>query len=68
MRRLASRAFAFAVVPFALSAAAGAEPGTGLEVYHLRARRGLDRGCCVVGAVGASFTLDGGIDPGALAR
>ena len=42
---------------------------TGLEaVYHLRARLGLDRGRCVVGAVGASFTLDGGIDPLSLAR
>ena len=42
---------------------------TGLEaVYHLRARLGLDRGRCVVGAVGASFTLDGGIDPLKLAR
>ena len=42
---------------------------TGIEaVYHLRARLGLDRGRCVVGAVGASFTLDGGIDPLKLAR
>ncbi len=42
---------------------------TGLEaVYHLRARLGLDRGRCVVGAVGASFTLDRGIDPLKLAR
>jgi len=42
---------------------------TGFEaVYHLRARLGLDRRHCVVGAVGASFTLDGGIDPGDLAR
>lgn len=42
---------------------------TGLEaVYHLRARLGLDRRRCVVGAVGASFTLDGGIDPLKLAR
>jgi 7,8-dihydropterin-6-yl-methyl-4-(beta-D-ribofuranosyl)aminobenzene 5'-phosphate synthase len=42
---------------------------TGLEaVYHLRTRLGLDRRRCVVGAVGASFTLDGGIDPLKLAR
>jgi 7,8-dihydropterin-6-yl-methyl-4-(beta-D-ribofuranosyl)aminobenzene 5'-phosphate synthase len=42
---------------------------TGIEaVYHLRARLGLDRRRCVVGAVGASFTLDGGIDPLKLAR
>jgi 7,8-dihydropterin-6-yl-methyl-4-(beta-D-ribofuranosyl)aminobenzene 5'-phosphate synthase len=42
---------------------------TGLEaVYHLRARLGLDRGHCVVGAVGASFSLAGGIDPLGLAR
>lgn len=42
---------------------------TGLEaVYHLRSRLGLDRRHCVVGAVGSSFTLDGGIDPLALAR
>ena len=42
---------------------------TGLEaVYHLRARLGLDRSHCVVGAVGASYTLDGGIDPLLLAR
>jgi 7,8-dihydropterin-6-yl-methyl-4-(beta-D-ribofuranosyl)aminobenzene 5'-phosphate synthase len=42
---------------------------TGLEaVYHLRARLGLDRAHCVVGAVGASYTLDGGIDPLKLAR
>jgi 7,8-dihydropterin-6-yl-methyl-4-(beta-D-ribofuranosyl)aminobenzene 5'-phosphate synthase len=42
---------------------------TGLEaVYRLRSRLGLDRGHSVVGAVGASFTLERGIDPGALAR
>jgi 7,8-dihydropterin-6-yl-methyl-4-(beta-D-ribofuranosyl)aminobenzene 5'-phosphate synthase len=42
---------------------------TGLEaVYHLRSRLGLDRRRCVVGAVGASFTLNGGIDPLKLAR
>jgi 7,8-dihydropterin-6-yl-methyl-4-(beta-D-ribofuranosyl)aminobenzene 5'-phosphate synthase len=42
---------------------------TGLEaVYRLRTRLGLDRPRCVVGAVGASFTLDGGIDPLKLAR
>jgi len=42
---------------------------TGLEaVYHLRSRLGLDRGHCVVGAVGASFSLATGIDPLHLAR
>jgi 7,8-dihydropterin-6-yl-methyl-4-(beta-D-ribofuranosyl)aminobenzene 5'-phosphate synthase len=42
---------------------------TGLEaVYRLRSRLGLDRGHSVVGAVGASFTLERGIDPGMLAR
>ncbi|PYQ21421.1 MAG: MBL fold metallo-hydrolase [Acidobacteria bacterium] len=42
---------------------------TGLEaVYHLRSRLGLDRRHCMVGAVGASFTLDAGIDPLSLAR
>jgi 7,8-dihydropterin-6-yl-methyl-4-(beta-D-ribofuranosyl)aminobenzene 5'-phosphate synthase len=42
---------------------------TGLEaVFRLRSRLGLDRGHAVVGAVGASFTLERGIDPGALAR
>lgn len=42
---------------------------TGLEaVYQLRARLGLDRRHCVVGAVGSSFTLAGGIDPLAVAR
>jgi 7,8-dihydropterin-6-yl-methyl-4-(beta-D-ribofuranosyl)aminobenzene 5'-phosphate synthase len=42
---------------------------TGLEaVYRLRSRLGLDRGHSVVGAVGASFTLERGIEPGALAR
>ena len=42
---------------------------TGIEaVYHLRTRLGLDRGHCVVGAVGSSFSLAGGIDPRALAR
>jgi 7,8-dihydropterin-6-yl-methyl-4-(beta-D-ribofuranosyl)aminobenzene 5'-phosphate synthase len=42
---------------------------TGIEaVYRLRARLGLARETCVVGAVGASFDLARGIDPGALAR
>lgn len=42
---------------------------TGLEaVYRLRSRIALDRAHAVVGAVGASFTLERGIEPGALAR
>lgn len=42
---------------------------TGIEaVYRLREIAGLDRKTAVVGAVGSSFTLDGGIDPLALAR
>jgi 7,8-dihydropterin-6-yl-methyl-4-(beta-D-ribofuranosyl)aminobenzene 5'-phosphate synthase len=42
---------------------------TGLEaVYRLRALLGLDRAHCVVGAVGASFTLDHGIAPLLIAR
>src|SRR5919108_527027 len=42
---------------------------TGLEaVYRIRARAGLDRAHCVVGAAGASFSLAKGIDPLALAR
>jgi len=40
-------------------------PARGLR---LRARLGLDRAHCVVGAVGAGFTLERGIDPGGLAR
>jgi 7,8-dihydropterin-6-yl-methyl-4-(beta-D-ribofuranosyl)aminobenzene 5'-phosphate synthase len=42
---------------------------TGIEaVYRLRQLAGLDRKTAVVGAVGSSFSLDGGIDPLALAR
>jgi 7,8-dihydropterin-6-yl-methyl-4-(beta-D-ribofuranosyl)aminobenzene 5'-phosphate synthase len=42
---------------------------TGLEaLFHLRQAIGLRRGDAVVGAVGASFTLDRGIAPGRLAR
>jgi len=42
---------------------------TGLEaVYRIRDEASLPRSACVVGAVGASFTLDGGIEPGMLAR
>ena len=42
---------------------------TGLEaVYQIRARAGLPRKACVVGAVGAAFDLEKGIEPGALAR
>lgn len=42
---------------------------TGLEaVYRIRQKAGLNRKSCVVGAVGASFTLDKGIDPLDLAK
>ena len=42
---------------------------TGIEaVFRLRASAGLDRHSCVVGAVGASYEVGKGIDPGSLAR
>lgn len=42
---------------------------TGIEaVYRLRQSAGLDRKNCVVGAVGASYDMVKGIDPGRLAR
>jgi 7,8-dihydropterin-6-yl-methyl-4-(beta-D-ribofuranosyl)aminobenzene 5'-phosphate synthase len=42
---------------------------TGIEaVYRLRQSAGLDRKNCVVGAVGASYDMGRGIDPGRLAR
>ena len=42
---------------------------TGIEaVYTIRRLTGLDRKACVVGSLGASFTLGKGIDPEALAR
>ena len=42
---------------------------TGIEaVYRLREVAGLSRKTAVVGAVGSSFSLEGGIDPLALAR
>jgi 7,8-dihydropterin-6-yl-methyl-4-(beta-D-ribofuranosyl)aminobenzene 5'-phosphate synthase len=42
---------------------------TGIEAVHqLREQSGLSRRTCVVGAVGASFSLDDGIDPGRIAR
>jgi 7,8-dihydropterin-6-yl-methyl-4-(beta-D-ribofuranosyl)aminobenzene 5'-phosphate synthase len=42
---------------------------TGVEaVYSLRAKLGLDRRTCGVGAVGAGFDLEVGIRPGAIAR
>jgi 7,8-dihydropterin-6-yl-methyl-4-(beta-D-ribofuranosyl)aminobenzene 5'-phosphate synthase len=42
---------------------------TGIEaVYRIRQVAGLDRKKAVVGAVGSSFSLDGGIDPLDLAR
>lgn len=42
---------------------------TGLEaVYRIRQKTGLNRKSCVVGAVGATFSLDKGIDPLNLAK
>jgi 7,8-dihydropterin-6-yl-methyl-4-(beta-D-ribofuranosyl)aminobenzene 5'-phosphate synthase len=42
---------------------------TGIEAVHgLRARLGLDRRTCVVGAVGSGFELGQGILPGTIAR
>ena len=42
---------------------------TGIEAtFYIRSHAGLARSTCVVGAVGASFTLGKGIDPLALAR
>lgn len=42
---------------------------TGFEaVYRIRQHAGLDRKSCVVGAVGAGFSLDKGVDPQYLAK
>jgi 7,8-dihydropterin-6-yl-methyl-4-(beta-D-ribofuranosyl)aminobenzene 5'-phosphate synthase len=42
---------------------------TGIEaVFGLRQRLGLSRANCAVGAVGARFSLEAGLDPGAIAR
>jgi 7,8-dihydropterin-6-yl-methyl-4-(beta-D-ribofuranosyl)aminobenzene 5'-phosphate synthase len=42
---------------------------TGIEsVFGLRQRLGLTRTTCAVGAVGAKFSLEAGIDPGMIAR
>jgi 7,8-dihydropterin-6-yl-methyl-4-(beta-D-ribofuranosyl)aminobenzene 5'-phosphate synthase len=42
---------------------------TGIEaVFDLRQRLGLDRKACAVGAVGARFNLQTGLDPGRIAR
>jgi arylsulfatase A-like enzyme/metal-dependent hydrolase (beta-lactamase superfamily II) len=42
---------------------------TGIEsVFGLRQRLGLTRSTCAVGAVGAKFSLEVGIDPGLIAR
>ena len=42
---------------------------TGIEaVFGLRQRLGLTRATCAVGAVGARFSLEAGIDPGLIAR
>jgi 7,8-dihydropterin-6-yl-methyl-4-(beta-D-ribofuranosyl)aminobenzene 5'-phosphate synthase len=42
---------------------------TGIEaVFGLRQRLGLSRTACAVGAVGARFDLETGLDPGAIAR
>jgi 7,8-dihydropterin-6-yl-methyl-4-(beta-D-ribofuranosyl)aminobenzene 5'-phosphate synthase len=53
---------------FALANLLGAHC-TGIEsVFGLRQRLGLSRAACAVGAVGARFSLESGIDPGAIAR
>jgi 7,8-dihydropterin-6-yl-methyl-4-(beta-D-ribofuranosyl)aminobenzene 5'-phosphate synthase len=42
---------------------------TGIEaVYRMRQLTGLDRKRCAVGAVGAVYDLDKGLDPGSIAR
>jgi len=42
---------------------------TGIEAVHrLRERLGLNRKAAVVGAVGSTFSLAEGIDPGRIAR
>ncbi len=42
---------------------------TGIEaVFGLRQRLGLSRSACAVGAVGAKFSLEAGLDPGLIAR
>lgn len=42
---------------------------TGIEaVFQIREKAGLDRKSCVVGSVGATYTLDKGIDPLRIAR
>ena len=42
---------------------------TGIEaVYRIREKAGLTRQTCVVGAVGATFSLEDGLDPLTLAR
>jgi 7,8-dihydropterin-6-yl-methyl-4-(beta-D-ribofuranosyl)aminobenzene 5'-phosphate synthase len=42
---------------------------TGIEaVFGLRQRLGLPRDSCSVGAVGSRFSLESGLDPGAIAR
>ena len=42
---------------------------TGIEaVFQIRKKAGLTRQTCVVGAVGATFSLEDGLDPLTLAR
>jgi 7,8-dihydropterin-6-yl-methyl-4-(beta-D-ribofuranosyl)aminobenzene 5'-phosphate synthase len=54
--------------PMALSNLLGAHC-TGIEpVFGLRQRLDLSRATCAVGAVGARFNLQTGLDPGAIAR
>jgi 7,8-dihydropterin-6-yl-methyl-4-(beta-D-ribofuranosyl)aminobenzene 5'-phosphate synthase len=54
--------------PMALETLLGAHC-TGIEaVYQLRQHLGLTRATCAVGAVGARFNLQTGLDPGAIAR
>jgi 7,8-dihydropterin-6-yl-methyl-4-(beta-D-ribofuranosyl)aminobenzene 5'-phosphate synthase len=54
--------------PMALGNLLGAHC-TGIEaVFGLRQRLDLPRAACAVGAVGSRFSLDTGLDPGAIAR
>ena len=41
---------------------------TGIAVYKIRELAGLFRRHCPVGAVGATFELGQGLDPGSIAR
>jgi 7,8-dihydropterin-6-yl-methyl-4-(beta-D-ribofuranosyl)aminobenzene 5'-phosphate synthase len=59
----AAKLRAFALENFLGAHCTGIEP-----VFGLRQRLGLTRAACAVGAVGARFKLQAGLDPGAIAR